>query len=122
MKIFLAPIVNFDFNFDLEYLRRVQSSEPLQTKMNLTACWDHGFRILSSYWLAHFYLIKKSAKVLLYLGLDCGMMDFSTYKPQSQEQLLTLPHFWSMVQRKRSRFVAIQPMIPTRRMIRGIFV
>ncbi len=26
------------FYFDLEYLRRVQSSEPLHTKMNLTSC------------------------------------------------------------------------------------
>jgi hypothetical protein len=34
---------------------------------------DHGLhRILSSYWLAHFHL--KSAKVLLYFGLDCGKM------------------------------------------------
>jgi hypothetical protein len=30
--------------------------------------------------------------------------------------------FWITVQRKRSQFVAIQPVIPTRRMIRGIFV
>jgi hypothetical protein len=41
------------------------------------ACSDHGLlRILSSYWLAHFYLMKKSAKVLLYFGLDCGMLEF----------------------------------------------
>ncbi len=31
-----------------------------------------------------------------------------------------LPHFWSTVRRKRLRFVHIQPVIPTRRMIRGI--
>jgi hypothetical protein len=37
---------------------------------------DHGLhRILSSYWLAHFYL--KSAKVLLYFGLDCGKMQIT---------------------------------------------
>ncbi len=48
--------------------------------------------------------MKKSAKVLLYFGLDCGMMEFFTYKPQSQEQFLTLPHFWSTVRRKRLRF------------------
>ncbi len=41
--------------------------------------------------------MKKSAKVLLYFGLDYEMMEFFTYKPQSQEQLLTLPHFWSTV-------------------------
>ncbi len=35
------------------------------------ACSVHGLhRILSSYWLAHFYLMKKPAKVLLYFGLD----------------------------------------------------
>ncbi len=40
------------------------------------ACSDHGLhRILSSYWLAHCYLIKKSTKVALYYGVDCGMMD-----------------------------------------------
>jgi hypothetical protein len=60
------------------------------------ACSDHGLhRILSSYWLAHFYLMKKSAKVLLYLGLGCGMMEFFTYEPKSKEQLISLPHFWS---------------------------
>jgi hypothetical protein len=36
---------------------------------------DHGLhRILSAYWLAHFYLMKKSAHVLLYFGLDCGIL------------------------------------------------
>jgi hypothetical protein len=59
--------------------------------------------------------MKKSAKVLLYFGLDCGMMEFFTYKPQSQEQLLILPHFWSTVRRKRLRYVPIQPVIPTSR-------
>jgi hypothetical protein len=65
------------FNFDLEYLRRVQSSEPLHTKMHLIlllvgirGCLDSF-----SYWLSHFYLLKKSAKkVLLYFGLDCGLL------------------------------------------------
>ncbi len=30
-------------------------------------------RILSSYWLAHFYLMKKSATVFHYFGLHCVM-------------------------------------------------
>jgi hypothetical protein len=34
------------------------------------------FRILSSDWLSHFYLLKQSAKVLLYFGLDCGFVGF----------------------------------------------
>jgi hypothetical protein len=38
-------------------------------------------RILSSYRLVHFYLMKKSAKVLLYYGLDCGMLEFFTHEP-----------------------------------------
>ncbi len=57
------------FNFTFEYLKRLQRSETLHTKMNpTTTCLDHGlYRILSSYWLAHFYLMKKSDKVLRYL-------------------------------------------------------
>jgi hypothetical protein len=46
-------------------------------KIQPPACLDHGlYRILSSYWLAHFYLMKKFAKVLLYFGLDCKMLEF----------------------------------------------
>jgi hypothetical protein len=30
--------------------------------------------------------MKKSAKVQLYFGLDCRMMEFFTCKPQSKEQ------------------------------------
>jgi hypothetical protein len=30
----------------------------------------------TSYWLAHFYLMKKSAKGRFYFGLDCGMLEF----------------------------------------------
>jgi hypothetical protein len=33
--------------------------------------------------------MKKSAKVLLYFGVDCGMMEFFTYEPQSKEQLIS---------------------------------
>jgi hypothetical protein len=36
-------------------------------------------RILSSYWLAHFYSMKKSAKVLHYFGLDSAMSEFFKY-------------------------------------------
>jgi hypothetical protein len=80
----------------------------MQNWIQPPACSDHGLhRILSSYWPAHFYLMKKSAKVLLYFGLDCGMMEFFTYEPQSKEQLISLLHFWSTVRRKRSRFEAL---------------
>jgi hypothetical protein len=40
-------------------------------------------------------LMKKSTKVHLYLGLDCGMMEFFTNEPQSKEQLRPLPHLWN---------------------------
>jgi hypothetical protein len=47
--------------------------------MNPTS--DHGLpRILSSYWQVHFYLMKKSAKVLVYFGLDCRMLEFFTHE------------------------------------------
>jgi hypothetical protein len=49
--------------------------------------------ILSSYWLAPFYLMKKFIKVLLCFGLDCGMLEFFTHEPQSKEQLMSLMHF-----------------------------
>jgi hypothetical protein len=52
--------------------------------------------------------MKKSAKVQLYFGLDCGMMEIFTCEPQSKEQLISLPHFWSTVRRKRSRFEHMQ--------------
>ncbi len=61
--------------------------------------------------------MKKSAKVLLYFGLDCGMLKFFTLKPQSKEQLMSLPNFWSTVRRKRSRFEHIQTVIRKSRML-----
>ncbi len=58
------------------------------------ACSDYGLhRILSSYWVAYFYWMKKSAKVLLYFGLDFGMLKFFTHEPASKEQLMSLSHF-----------------------------
>jgi hypothetical protein len=102
---------------------RLQSHEPLHAEMiQPPACSDHGLhRILSSYWLAHFYLMKKSSKVLLYFGLDCGTMEFFTYEPQSKEQLISLLHFWSTVRQKRLGFEHMQTVIRTSRMIRGLF-
>jgi hypothetical protein len=52
--------------------------------------------------------MKKSAKRQLYFVLDCGMMGFFTDKPQSKEQLISLPHFWNMVPRKRLQFEHMQ--------------
>jgi len=65
---FLISVLNIWNNFKV--LRRF-----MQNWTQPPACSDHGlYRILSSYWLAHFYLMKKSAKELLYFGLDCIMM------------------------------------------------
>ncbi len=49
--------------------------------------------ILSSYWLAHFYLMKKSAKVLLYFGLDCRMLEFFTHRDVIQRTIDVSPAF-----------------------------
>ncbi len=54
----------------------------MQKCIQTSACSDHGLhRILSSYWLEHFYLMNKSAKVLLCFGLDCGMLEVFTHEP-----------------------------------------
>ncbi len=53
----------------------------MQKLIQPPACLDHGLhRKLSFYRLAHFYLMKKSAKMLLYFGLDCGMLELFTHK------------------------------------------
>jgi hypothetical protein len=67
----------------------------MQNRTQPPACSVHGLhRMLSSYWQAHFHLMK-SAKVQLYFGLGCGMMKFFTCEPQSKEQLMPLPHLWN---------------------------
>jgi hypothetical protein len=53
----------------------------------------------------------KSAKMLLYFGLDCGMLEFFTHELKSKEQLMSLTHIWSKVQRKRSGFEHMQAVI-----------
>jgi hypothetical protein len=84
---------------------------------------DHGLhKILSSYWLAQFHLMKKSAKMQLYFDLDCGMMEFFTDEPQPKEQFICLPHFWSTVRRKRSRFEHMHVMQTVNRTSRNIRV
>jgi hypothetical protein len=54
----------------------------MQNSTQSPACSVHGLhRMLSSYWLVHFRLMKKSAKVQLYFGSGCGMMKFFTCEP-----------------------------------------
>ncbi len=87
---FLISVLNIWNNFKV--LTRF-----MQNWTQPPACSDHGLhRILPSYLLAHCYLMKKSTKAHLYLGLDCGMMEFFTNEPQSKEQLMPLPHLWNM--------------------------
>jgi hypothetical protein len=54
-------------------LRRVQCSEPLNTKKPPTFCFFGTrfglYRILSSYWLAHFFLLKNPPKCCTILVL-----------------------------------------------------
>ncbi len=65
---FLISVLNIWNNFKV-------LSRFMQKWTQPPACWDHGLhRILSSYWLAHCYLIKKIRSIL---GVDCGMMDAS---------------------------------------------
>jgi len=54
----------------------------MQNSTQSPACSVHGLhRMLSSYWLAHFHLMKKSAKVQLYFGSGYGMMKSFTCEP-----------------------------------------
>jgi hypothetical protein len=69
------------------------------------------------YSVAHFHLMKKSAKVQLYFGLGCGMMKVFTCEPQSIEQLMRL---WNTVWRKRSRLEHIQTVNRTSRRLGSI--
>ncbi len=115
------------FNFLFLILNILQEfkvlSRSMQKWIQPPACSVHGLhRILSSYWLAHCYLMKKSTKVQLFFGSDCGMMKFFTLKPQPKGQLMSLPHFWGTVWWKRSRLEHMQTVSRTSRRIRGLFV
>jgi hypothetical protein len=55
-------------------------------------------------------------------GLDCGMMEFFTHKPQSQEHLFTPRIFGARFGGKDRGLWPIKPVIPTKRTIRGILV
>jgi hypothetical protein len=85
------------FKLIFEYIKR------LHTKMNPTSCLFKS-RFVSSYWLAHFTLMEKSAEgtALFWFGLrDVGILQiFYTHEPESKDQLLTFPHFWNTVWRK----------------------
>jgi hypothetical protein len=49
--------------------------------------------MLSSYWLVHFHLMKKSAKVQLFFGSGCGMMKFFYLSAAIQRTIDASPAF-----------------------------
>jgi hypothetical protein len=75
-----------------------------------------AYKILSSYWLAHFYLTKNLPKCCSILGLGwiagCWNSLFTSHNPKNNWCLF---HFWSTVQRKRSKFEHMQTVIQTSR-------
>ncbi len=112
---FLISVLNIWNNFKV-------LSRFMQNWTQSPACSVQGLhRMLSFYWLAHFHLMTKSAKVELYFGSGCRMMKFFTCEPQSKEHLMPLPHLWNTVWRKRSRLEHIQTVNRTSRRIRGLF-
>ncbi len=111
---FLFLILNIWFYwYEFKVLSRF-----MQNWIQPPACSVHGLhRILSSYWLAHFLLMKKFAKVQLHFGLGCGMMD------AIQRTIDVSPAFmeYGTVWRKRSRLEHMQTVNRTSRRIRGLF-
>jgi hypothetical protein len=66
----------------------------MQNSTQSPACSVYGLhRMLSSYWLAHFHLMKKSAKVQLYFGSVCGMMKFFYLRAAIQRTIDASPAF-----------------------------
>jgi hypothetical protein len=109
---FLISVLNICNNFKVLSCFMQNWNQP-------PACFDHRLhRILSSYWLAHCYLMKKSTEVAFYFGLDWGMMKFFTYQPQSKVQLMPLPQFMEYgLAKKRSQLEHMQTVIRTSRRI-----
>jgi hypothetical protein len=52
---------------------------------------------------------EKAAKMLLFFGLDCGMLEFFTHEPQSKEQLMSLSIFGARFSGKDSRLSTCKP-------------
>ncbi len=122
----LGDLTVYVSNFQFLILNILQDfkvlSRSMQKWIQPPTCSVHGLhRILSSYWLAHCYLMKKSTKGQLFFGSDCGMMKIFTLKPQPKGLLMSLPHFWGTVWWKRSRLEHMQTVNRTSRRIRGLF-
>jgi hypothetical protein len=65
------------------------------------ACSDHGLhKILFSYWLAHFYLMKKSAKMLLYFSLNFEKVGI-LYSRIVIQRTIGIEHMQTVIQTSR---------------------
>ncbi len=64
-------------------------------------------KILSSYWLAHFYLLKNPPKAGSFLVWIAGCWNVLLTSSNPKNNCF-FRHFWSTVPRKRLRFVPIQ--------------
>ncbi len=75
----------------------------MQKWIHPPACSDHGLhRILSSYWLAHCYLMRKSTKVQIFfvwIAEWCNSL-LTSCNPKVNWYCIS-PAFWSSVRRKR---------------------
>ncbi len=105
---------------EFKVLSRFIQNESNLLVVGITVCLESFLPI--GYHTFICWKIRQSAALFLFGLRIVGFLQIFSSQAVIQEQLLTLPHFCSTVRRKRTRFVAIQPVIPTRRMIRGIFV
>jgi hypothetical protein len=74
------------FCFDHEFLKRVQSSEPLNTKMPLISSFFDRQLLLNPFFLLTGALLfdEKISQSAALFGLECGMLEFfkySTHEP-----------------------------------------
>jgi hypothetical protein len=108
------------------HLKRLQSSDPLHTKMPPPPVSSaHGlYRTLTSYWMAHFSSMKKSTKVQHYFGLyiaRCWKWIFQIFYSRADLKR-TIVAFLNPGYRKRLGFVHIQTVCRRSRRIGWIFV
>jgi hypothetical protein len=108
------------FDFIFEYLKRLQTSELLHTKMNPTSF------LLSSYWLSHFNLLKKNppkgCTILVWIGplRVVGFLETFYSRAVIQRKIVDSPAFLEHGSAEKIAVCTTQPVIPTSWIIRGI--
>ncbi len=109
---FLFLILNIWYEFKV-------LSRFMQKWIQPPACLDHGLhRILSSYWLAHFHLMKnprKCSSILVWIA------EWWNFYLRAAIQRTIDTNFRSTVRRKRSWFEHMQTVNWTSRRIRDLF-